>query len=142
MIARLPGQIPAGVESAALQSLVDYAPTLLSLAGLDIPRSMTGVDQRGVWQGEQSEARDHILVENRHQPTTIHVKTYVNERYKLTVYYQHDYGELFDLHEDPNELNNLWQSPAHLGLKADLLMNLLHAEMGKEPLSMPRIWGA
>lgn len=134
--------LPGGTRSDALQSLVDLAPTMLSAAGLPIPRSMTGVDQRPVWLGEAESARDHVIVENHHQPTTIHVKTYVNDRYKLTVYYNRAYGELFDLDADPRELNNLWDRPEHAALKADLVMKLLHAEMGKEPLWMPRVWGA
>ena len=31
--------------------------------------------------------RDHVVVENRHDPDTIHLRTLVEERYKLTVYY-------------------------------------------------------
>ena len=81
-------------------------------------------------------------MENRHEPTTIHVKTYVNERYKLTVYYNRDYGELFDLQQDPQEINNLWNKPEYAELKTDLTLKLLFAEMGKEPLWMPRIAGA
>ncbi|MBI1926781.1 sulfatase-like hydrolase/transferase [Candidatus Poribacteria bacterium] len=142
LIARYPGKIPAGVSSDALQSLVDLAPTFLHAAGIDIPRSMTGVSQRGVWFGEKPQAREHVIVENRHEPTTIHVKTYVDERYKITVYYNREYGELFDLQEDANELNNLWNKPECKELKAALMMKLLFAEMGKEPLWMPRIWGA
>lgn len=82
------------------------------------------------------------VVENRHQPTTIDMKTYVSERYKITVYYKHDYGELFDLEHDPGELNNLCNNPDYSGLKSDLLLKLVHAEMGKEPIWMPRIAGA
>jgi arylsulfatase A-like enzyme len=141
-IVRQPGNVPAGVQSDALQTLVDLAPSFLNVAGIDVPREMTGVDQSPVWFGAQESARDHIIVENRHEPTTVHVKTYVDERYKLTVYYNRDYGELFDLQEDPNEINNLWNSPAHTELKADLVLKLLFAEMGKEPLWMPRIAGA
>jgi len=78
-------------------------------------------------------------VENHHQPTTIHVKTCVDQRYKLTVYFNREYGELFDLREDPNEINNLWDDVASQDLKAELTRKLLFAEMGKEPLLMPRI---
>jgi arylsulfatase A-like enzyme len=141
-LVRWPGQVPAGVRSEALQSLVDLAPTFLGLAGIPTPRTMTGVDQSAVWRGESPSARDHVIVENRHEPTSIHVKTYVDQRYKLTVYYNHPYGELFDLQSDPGETNNLWADPAHAALKSDLLLKLLHAEMGKEPLWMPRVWGA
>jgi len=64
------------------------------------------------------------------------------DRYKLTVYYNRDYGELFDLQEDPAEVNNLWQDPASQELKQHLILKTLFAEMGKEELPMPRIWGA
>ena len=103
---------------------------------------MVGVDQGPVWRGEAERARDHVVVENRHEPTTIHLKTYVEDRYKITVYFQQTYGELFDLQEDPDELNNLWDSPSNEGLKNRLIQRLLFAEMGKEPLWMPRVSGA
>ena len=70
------------------------------------------------------------------------IKTYIDERYKLTVYYERDYGELFDLQEDPGEVRNLWSVAEHANLKSELTRKLLFAEMGKEPLWMPRISGA
>ena len=91
---------------------------------------------------KQDTARNHVIVENRHEPTTIHLKTYVNDRYKITTYYNQEYGELFDLHEDPSEVNNLWNNQSFANLKANLIQELLFAEMGKEPLPMPRVAGA
>ncbi len=133
MIARLPGQIPAGQLCHSLQSLVDYAPTFLSYCGLDIPDEMTGINQEQIWNGDESSARQHVIIENRHQPTTLHLKTYVEERYKLTLYFDRDYGEIFDLRDDPGELNNLWSVVA---LRAELTEAMLHAEILKEePLS-------
>lgn len=57
----------------------------------------------GSWYGfdHVELARDHALVENRHQPRTIHLKTLVEQRYQLTVYDNRDGGELFDLESDP-----------------------------------------
>ena len=141
-LVRWPGRVPEGVESTALQSLVDLAPTFLSACGIDAPREMTGVDQLGVWTGEQGQARDHVICENRHEPTTIHLKTFVTDRYKLTVYYNHTYGELFDLEEDPGEIRNRWDDAAYAEIKARLLLQFMWGEMGKEPLWMPRIHGA
>ena len=141
-IVRAPGQVPAGRRSQALQSLVDLPVSFLSWAGIEVPRSMVGVDQGPVWRGETAAVRDHCIVENHHEPTTIHIKTYVEDRYKLTIYFQRDYGELFDLSADPGEVNNLWDSPEHQGLQAELTRKLLFAEMGVEPLWMPRIAGA
>lgn len=100
---------------------------------------MTGVDEIKVWQGQEAKAREHIICENHHEPTTINVRTYVDERYKLTVYYNETYGELFDLKEDPHEVNNLWNSEEHKELKMNLLLKYISAELKKEPMWMPRI---
>ncbi len=142
LIARHPGRIPAGRRTDALWSHADMAPTILGMAGIDVPWWMTGVDQTTVLSGNAAAARDHVLVENRHEVDTIHVKTLVEDRYKLTVYYRRHYGELFDLREDPSETNNLWNSPDHQELRAELMIKLLWAEMENEPVWMPRIWGA
>ena len=132
MIVRWPGHVPAGVQSDSLQSLVDYAPTFLGACDIDIPAEMTGINQLPVWQGHTSALRDWAIVENRHQPTTIHMKTYVNLRYKLTVYFEQDYGELFDLVADPQETCNRWDDPDYGDLKAKLFEDLLYAEIRKE----------
>jgi arylsulfatase A-like enzyme len=129
MIARLPNRIPAGEHSHSLQSLVDYAPTFLEFCGVDIPDDMTGISQQAVWQGDEAQGREHVIVENRHQPTTINMKTYVDKQYKLTVYYGREYGDIFDLHNDPNEYENLWSDDS---LRATLMEKLLHAEILKE----------
>ncbi|OXM15390.1 sulfatase family protein [Paenibacillus herberti] len=141
-IARYPGHIPAGQSSEAIQSLVDLAPTFLSFCDIGIPYAMTGVDQKKVWLGESGKARDHAICEFRHEPTTIHQKTYVDSRYKITVYYNQTYGEIFDLQEDPQELNNLWDDPATASLKSELLLKYVWAELGKESMPMPRVSGA
>jgi arylsulfatase A-like enzyme len=142
MIVSQPGKVPAGQVSDSLQSLVDYAPSFLSACDIPVPHAMTGLDQTDVWYGERKTVRDHCIVENHHDPSTVHVKTYVEDRYKLTVYYQHVYGELFDLQEDPKEVNNLWNDPESQALKAELINKLLFAEMGKESIPMPRTSGA
>lgn len=141
-IVRYPAHVPEGRVSPAIQSLVDLAPTFLSLSGIPIPPAMTGVDQSEVWFGTQLEARDHAICEFRHEPTTIHQKTYVDERYKITVYYNQTYGEIFDLQEDSEELNNLWDEPQYAVLKSELLLKYVWAELGKESMPMPRIWHA
>jgi uncharacterized sulfatase len=139
LIARWPGHIPAGRRTAALQSLVDLPATFLALAGQPVPRRMTGKNQGPVWLGQTDRVRDHVLVENHHQPTTIHARTYIDARYKLTVYRDRPYGELFDLQTDPGEFENRWDD---LPLRSALLAKLVSAELAKEPIPMPRIAGA
>lgn len=141
-LVRYPGRVPAGRQSAAMQSLVDLAPTFLSAAGIPVPGAMQGVDQLGVWQGEAEAARDHVIVENRHNPTSVHLRTLVTERYKITVYRQANTGELFDLVADPAERSNKWNDPAYAEVKQMLLLRFVQAELEREPTRMPRITGA
>jgi len=138
-IARLPGVIESGVRTDAMISLVDLAPTFLDIAGIGVPRCMTGKSQKGVLEGREKAARDHVIVENHHQPTTLQRKTYVDSRHKLTVYYNQQYGELFDLEADPGEVHNLWDDPGSTALKQELMLKYIHAELGKEPMWMPRL---
>lgn len=142
MIASWPGVIPEGRRTNALQSLVDIAPTFLGVAGQKVPLTMSGQNRLDNWIDDTVNVRDHVLVENRHQPTTIYQKTYINDRYKLTWYMVQDEGELFDLKNDPHELNNLWNRPEYKELKLSLLLKALKADMQKEPLVMPRVGAA
>lgn len=139
MIARYPGHIPPGWQSSALQSLVDLAPTLLCAADLPIPSDMQGVNQLPVWTGLEAVARDHVLIENRHQPTEVHIRTYVDQRHKLTIYRGQSCGELFDLDTDPGEHRNLFDEPACAELKADVMRRFLNAELEREVSKYQRI---
>lgn len=142
MIVRQPGVVPQGKVSDDLQSLVDYAPTFLRAAGMEVPYAMTGKDQLEAWSGQTKAPRTHVVVENRHNPSRVSLRTYIDARYKLTVYQTQDDGELFDLQEDPAEVRNLWAVPQSQGLKAELMHKLLQAELAKERLPMPRVAGA
>ena len=129
MIARLPGRIPANHISHSLQTLVDFAPTFLDFCGFNVPEAVTGLSQRAVWGGDESAAREQVIVENRHQPTTLHLKTYIDSRYKITLYFNREDGEIYDLRDDPGEINNLWSDSR---LRAELTEAFLRAEMEKE----------
>jgi arylsulfatase A-like enzyme len=139
MIVRWPGQVPAGRVSRAMQSLVDYAPSLLEAAGLPVPGSMAGKSQLKVWQGDDSAARTYAAVEFRHQPTKMNLRTYIDARYKLTIWNNPVAGEIYDLEADPGEHHNLWSDPMKGDLKTHLLQQALLMEMDKEPYRMPRI---
>ncbi len=141
MIARYPGKLPAGKVSTDLQSIIDLPATFLTAAGIDVPGAMQSQNQLKVWAGEEP-ARDWVLVENRHNPTSVHLRTLITERYKITVYRNADYGELFDLETDPSELHNCWDDPAYAEVKSKMLLKFVQAEIQIEPTRMPRIAGA
>ncbi len=139
MIVSQPGTIPENVISDSLQSTVDLAPSFLSAAGLKVPGIMSGVDQTPVWFGKKETIRDHVIVENQHQPTKMHLRSFINKNYKITLHYNMAYGEIYDLENDPGEIINLWDKEDKQELKKDLLLKFMYAEMAKSPLPMPRI---
>jgi arylsulfatase A-like enzyme len=136
---RWPGRVPAGSRSESLQSLVDLAPTILAAAGLPAPQAMQGVNQLPVWTGAAADARDHVIVENRHQPTAVHLRTYIEQRHKLTVYRGQPWGDLFDLAEDPGEIVNRYDDPAYATVRHDLALRALDYELQREASRYERI---
>lgn len=139
MIIRYPGVVPMGHHTSALQSLVDFAPTFLTAAGASPRPDMQGVDQWSCWTGSGGPARDHVIVENRHQPTTVHIRTYVDDSYKLTVYRGMEFGELFNLTEDPDEHRNLFFDPDYQQLRLEVNERFLQAEISREASQYLRI---
>ncbi|HWV25376.1 MAG TPA: sulfatase-like hydrolase/transferase [Thermomicrobiales bacterium] len=140
-LVRAPKHIPAGQTSSAIQSLVDLAPTFLTAAGIPVPGQMTGRSQWATWQGSEP-ARDWAMVENRHQPTALSLRTLVTDTAKITVYRNSDDGELFDLEHDPGEIHNLWHDPDAAALKSAMLLRFVQADIEREPTRYPRIAGA
>lgn len=134
-----PGKVPEGQVSDAIQSLVDLTPSFLHAAGLGEPTDLQGVSQLDVWTGQAEEARDFAICENRHNPVMPHVTSYMNSRYKVTVYREGDEGELFDLAEDPGEIHNLWRDPASAALKSAMLHEMIQGLQTSEPMKMPRV---
>jgi arylsulfatase A-like enzyme len=142
LIAAWPGQLPAATGTPAIQSLVDLAPTFLSAAGLDVPTDMQGLSQLDAWRRAGS-ARDHALVEMHHNRGAVHLRTLITDRYKLTVYRSHpEWGELFDLQEDPNERRNRFHDPASLETLNMLYRRLVDADLQREPTFSPRVSAA
>lgn len=142
MIAAWKGHIPAGKVSNDVQSLVDYAPTFCAAAGMEKPRSMSGMNVLANWtDGDQ--VRDYAIVENHHQVgPEVHLRTIVTEEYKLTVYRGREWGELFDMKKDPNELNNVYDDPAYRDVREMMYRKLADAALDSEMTPTARVYGA
>lgn len=118
--------IPADVTNNSISSLVDLAPTLLSLCHISIPEEMDGKDCSSVWMGEDVTIRKQALIEYIDEPGKLQLKTIVTTDYKLTYYTNQGFGELYDLKKDPEEMNNLWNMEAYQGIKSQLLIAILN----------------
>lgn len=136
-----PGHVPGGKVSEAIQSLVDLMPSFLDAAGLEVPGSCQGVSQLDCWEGG-APARDFAICENRHNPEMPHVTSYIEARYKISVYRHGGFGELFDLEADPGEVQNLWDDPGALEVKAGMLQRMVQGILKSEPTPSPRLAGA
>lgn len=115
-IVRGPG-VPGGAVSQALLSHLDILPTMLDLAGEEIPESLHGVSQAPVLADPTAAVREHVFVSyNLNEPGEQErgglypIRCVSNERYKLAVNL-FDRDEFYDLEADPYELTNLIDSP-------------------------------
>ncbi len=118
MLIRWPGHIERGSASTAMVMNIDYAPTFLELAGLDVPAEIQGHSLADVMRDETPDDwRDSIYYHYYEFPGFHMVKAHYgvrNHRYKLIHFYDDiDAWEFFDLEKDPDELHNLIDDPAY-----------------------------
>lgn len=83
----------------------DVMPTLLDLAGIDVPETVGGLSMIG------EQKRDWFYGEIDEGPRA--TRMIHDGRYKLIYYSAGNHRQLFDLAEDPKELTNLADSPDH-----------------------------
>ncbi len=114
LIMSLPkGYNTRGVVDEMVQN-IDYAPTFLQLAGVDIPTDIQGKSLVPLLTGEplDSEWRDALYYHYYDYPAEHMVKCHYGvrtERYKLIHFYDDiDEWELYDLESDSSEMNNLY----------------------------------
>jgi len=104
-----------GVTNAMIQNL-DFAPTLLDLAGLPVPDDMQGESFKAVLTGEKQTAKEALYYHYYEYPQPHAVKKHYGvrtDRYKLIHFYNDiDEWELFDLQNDPHEIQNLINDPS------------------------------
>ncbi|TDB67897.1 sulfatase family protein [Arundinibacter roseus] len=102
-------------ENIALN--IDIAPTILQLAGLEIPAQMQGIDLvKEVSAPKKSKAnRQEFFYEHTFMgsPKIPKVEGIVQPPFKYMTYTEHGYEELFDLKKDPSETKNVVADPAY-----------------------------
>jgi arylsulfatase A-like enzyme len=102
-----------GEISHALQSLVDIPSTILSAAKIAVPVQFQGLSQEAAWINSATSVRDHCRLEFRPAEGPFKQRTFIESRYKLVLYDTRDYGELYDLDADPDQVKNLYTSIKH-----------------------------
>ncbi len=119
MLAFAPGMIAPGAKVTQMVQNIDIAPTILSAAGVQPPKTanMDGRSFLPLLRGESIPWRDHILYEYYWEwnfpatPTVFAIRT---ERYKYIFYHGvWDHDGYYDLQTDPHERHNLIDVPAY-----------------------------
>jgi uncharacterized sulfatase len=117
-------------------NLVDIVPTACDAAGIPLPPGVQGISQLPVLRGETPSVRDwaivdHIASRNQSHPelstVDLHQLTFVWQEWKLVVYQHAAYGELYDLTNDPQQRDNLWDRAPER--RADMLLRLARANL-------------
>jgi arylsulfatase A-like enzyme len=121
MMIKYPDKIKKGTVSEHMVLNLDIAPTVLDVADVQIPADMQGVSLQNTWNGskEWREAMYYHFYEKGWGVSPHYgVRT---DRYKLIHFYDLiDSWELYDLKNDPNEMNNLIQHPEYEQIVKDL----------------------
>ncbi|MBT8203935.1 MAG: DUF4976 domain-containing protein, partial [Eudoraea sp.] len=124
LLIRYPNIIkPNSVNSDLVQN-IDFAPTMLEIAGLDVPDEMQGLSLVPLFTEDASNWRDALYYHYYEYPGIHMVKRHYGVRtnsYKLIrFYYDIEAWELYDLEKDPDELNNLYNDPAYSAVQKRL----------------------
>ncbi len=153
-VIRYPREIAPGSVNTDMILNLDFAPTFLDYAGVDIPGAFQGCSFREPLRGQtpgdwRTSMYYRYWMNQAHHNVAAHygIRT---ERYKLIYYYYEGLGqagakdglevggtdservlqpfgpewELFDLQEDPHELVNVYQDPAYKSVVKDLIDEL------------------
>jgi len=129
-----PEVIQPGTKISQVVANIDIAPTLLGVAGLAAPKHMDGANFWPLALGRRVPWRKGLLYEyfwEWNYPHTPTMHAILGEHYKYIRYYGlWDVNELYDMKNDPEELNNLIFSPKHQGIIREM-NDLLWAELAR-----------
>ena len=118
-----PNVTSEGSSTSALVQNLDLAPTILEIAGIEIPARMQGESIVPILKGDTPEWRDSMYYHYYEYPGAHSVQKHEGvrtNRYKLIWYYEIDEWEMFDFKNDPNEVHNLYDKPAYSGIQTKL----------------------
>lgn len=129
LIIRWPGHIKPGTTINTLAQNIDYAPTILDIAGVTIPGWMQGVSLKPLVTGKQKTLNRNYLYYHYYEfvrdHTVIPHLAIRGTRYKLIYFYTVNEWEMYDLKKDRDEQNNLIHAAAYQKILQQMKRELL-----------------
>ncbi|CAD5264189.1 MULTISPECIES: sulfatase [unclassified Imperialibacter] len=125
LLVKWPGVVQPGTTNTQMVQNLDFAPTLLSAVGAEVPADMQGESLIPLLKGENdSFKRDAVYYHYYEYPGVHMVKRHyaiVTEEYKLVHFYHDvDEWELYDRKKDLQEMTNVYDDPAYADVVKDL----------------------
>ncbi len=114
---RWPGKIKAGSVSKGMILNVDFAPMMLDAAGLKVPADMQGRSFLPLLSGRVPRDWRTSMYYRYYHPGHHNVAAHYGvrtQRYKLIFFNKLKQWELYDLQQDPREMNNVYSNPAYV----------------------------
>jgi arylsulfatase A-like enzyme len=128
-------RVPENQVSTALTNHIDLAPTLLDLSEIDFDTArFDGMSMKPLIAGEGASVRQWNFGE--YHPSAkpeLYNQTISSDRWRLTLYPENpEWGEMFDLENDPHERRNVFHEAEMSAIKEEL-SQILNREFPPQP---------
>ncbi len=133
LIIAYPGHMEAGQRTDKLVQNIDFAPTILDVAGITVPDDMDGKSLLPILRKDKNlQWRDALFYAYYDYPAVGSVRPHYGirtDRYKLihwknadpkTHQTEFDHWELYDLEKDPLEINNVYDKASYRRIRQTL----------------------
>lgn len=124
LLVRYPRMVRPGTTNQEMVLNVDVAPTILDLSGIELPPEMDGKSLKPLLEGKGVPWRSDFLYEYYEYPAVHMIRKnrgIRTKRWKYIHYFEDpEEFELYDIQNDPNEVNNLYSNPAYTDVVAQL----------------------
>jgi arylsulfatase A-like enzyme len=131
LIIKWPGVTNKKATTSVMVQNLDFAQTILDMAGLSKPADMQGKSfaplLRGTQKGPVHDALYYHFYENVEHKVAKHLGVRT-DRYKLICFYENNEWELFDLVKDKSEMNNVYNDPQYSQVKEMMYKKLLQVK--------------
>ena len=118
-----------GMVNSGLCGTLDLARTILDRAGLEGHNGMQGRSLLPAVEGNQT-GHDALVIEEHQRrgymgfPNNFRARSLITKDHRLTLYEGVDWGELYDLNNDPAEIRNRWDEPSGANQRHELTERL------------------